>query len=337
MEAREVPSKATTWGALAGLLQRPVLNYSVAGYGTVTQLFAYREFAKSRKPKVVILFFYSGNDVKDNSCELARLYNEPLSQPCGLIEDGRILWNTQFDETGPAREEAWIKPLLRRYCVSCNVVYRFIKFDLLNKSEHGALDFLYNVYRTDIPDNWKEKWDQGWEITKKALVELKQDVESNGGSLLVVSIPHTLALAPNWREMLKEWSGLERLPDDLDMGLADKRLKEITDQNGITMIPLAPVFKGYMREHRLTDPYLWFFCDGHWNPVGHFIAANTVAGKILKQGLMELPEREKLIEQINSNMKLGPEEIMGKKAFGQIYNNEQYTGEIGGKIGSLNR
>jgi hypothetical protein len=337
MEAREVPESATTWGILGHLLKRPVLNLAVAGYGPVAQLFTYREFAKEHKPRVVILFFYSGNDVKDGSCALTRLYNEPVNQPCGYAEKGRILWNTEFHRGLEKDGPGWIKDLIKRHCVSCNTLYRFIKFDLLNRSQHGELDFLHNVYRRDVPEKWRQDWRSGWRIIEEALKALKEEVESESGKFMVVSIPHTLALAPNWREMLMDWSGLERLPKDLDMDLGDRRLSEICEKNRIPLIRMAPIMRNYIEAHELRDPYLWFFCDGHWNPAAHFLAANLVARDIIKNSAIpySTEQREKALESIDSNLKLGPRQIMGSKAFDQIYGNRPYTGVIGGRLQEL--
>lgn len=334
MEAREVPDRAVTWSIISGLLNRPVLNLSTAGYGAGAQIWAYKEHGIAVNPKVVVLFFYSGNDVKDNSCELTRLYREPITQPCGYMASGELLWNTEFDETGPIREEGWLKPFLRRHCVSCNVLYRVLKYRILNKSKHGELDFLYNVYRREVPQEWKEAWQEGWLITEKSLVSMEEKAKADGAHFIVVSIPHTLGLAPDWKEMLKDWSGLEKIPEDLDMGLCDEKLKSITDKNNIPFLALAPVMKTYMKKHELKDPYLWFFCDGHWNPVGHFIAANAVSKRIIENDflLYDAQEKRQILNSIRTNLNLSPGEIMGDQAYGQIYGNKIYKGALGGKL-----
>ncbi len=334
MEAREIPERAVTWGIMSGILHRPVLNLSTAGYGVGAQMAAYRERSGSVNPKVVVLFFYCGNDVKDNSCELTKLYGEPITQPCGYIESDQLHWNTDFDETGPIREEGRIKPFLRRHCVSCNVLYRVLKFRILNKSKHGELDFLYNAFRREVPQEWKKAWQEAWLITEKALVDLKDKANADDARLIVVSIPHTLGLAPDWKEMLKDWSGLDKIPEDLDMGLCDERLKEITDRNNIPFLALAPVMKTYMRNHELKDPYLWFFCDGHWNPVGHFIAANATSERIIENDLLvcDPEEKRQILNSIRDNLNLSPGEIMGDQAYDQIYGNKLYKGALGGKL-----
>jgi hypothetical protein len=328
MESLEIPEGLNTAGIMDRLLKGGVMNVSVSGYGTVTQLIAYRHFVKSHKPQAVVLFFLAGNDVKDNSCTLTELYGESIAQPCGYFENGKIRWRTTFDKTGSAHETGFIKPLLRKYCVSCNVAYRFIKFDLLRKAEHGELDFLYNTFRSEVPEQWRKDWKDGWKITEQAILDLKQEVESAGGKFLFVSIPSTLAVSPDWQDQLKKWSGLKELPDDLDPNLPDRWLDRFSKEHGIRAIKLAPIFHAYMNKFSLGDPHLWFFCDGHWNPVGHFIVANEVTEYLIENDMIKMGKEKKaaLEGKISRNLDLDPMAILGKEAYDQIYGNRAYTG-----------
>jgi hypothetical protein len=329
MEAVEVPVSCSTASILQGLLRVNVLNASVASYGTTSELFVYRTFLKERRARVVLLFFFAGNDVVNNSCELSRMYGEGPPGPCGEFSHGKIEWRTSFGEpTGDAPSSSPIKAFLRQHCLSCLVAYRFLKYDVIHRLQFGDLDFLDNVFRRHPPEQWRKAWDDGWRITEEAILQLKADVESGGGKLVVVNVPSSLFIVPNWQEVFKKSKRLERVPDDFDPNLPDARLKNIGDRHRIPVLGLAPEFIQYRDRFRLTDPFFWFTCDAHWNPVGHFVAANVVARYLIEHDFLAMTaeDKEKPLRKVKANLGLSPEEILGPTAYDQIYHGGVYTG-----------
>ncbi len=68
--------------------------------------------------------------------------------------------------------------------------------------------------------------------------------------------------------------------DNLDY--PDERIKSFGEKNGITVIPLAPIFRDYAAKHgtflhgfKNTKPG-----EGHWNQEGHRLAGETLAQSI---------------------------------------------------------
>ncbi|MGO9117481.1 MAG: hypothetical protein ACLQPD_07705, partial [Desulfomonilaceae bacterium] len=119
MEAIEVPVDLDTASILAKILDRRTLNASINSYGTTYELFVYKAFLKPLRPEIVILFFYPGNNVQENSCELTRMYGESISGPCGYISDGKVMWNTTFDADDHVRNQSRLKQFLRQNCRIC--------------------------------------------------------------------------------------------------------------------------------------------------------------------------------------------------------------------------
>jgi len=328
MEAVEVPVGCTSASILQGLLGVKVFNASVASYGTISELFVYRTFVKEHRPSVVLLFFFAGNDVSDNSCELSDLYGEGLARPCGEVPDGEIQWRPSFRDRAGVSESSPISDFLRRHCLSCLVAYRFLKYDVLHRIQFGDLDLLDNVFRSHPPEQWRKAWDEGWRITEEALVQLRAEVESGGGTLVIVSVPSALIIVPNWQEIFKKAKGLDRLPEDFDPYLPDTRLQTIGSKHGIHVLTLTPEFIEYRDRFQLKDPFLWFLCDAHWNPLGHFVAANVVARFLIEHDLLRMsPEqRERLRTTVQANLRLSPMEVLGRKAYDQIYHGGVYRG-----------
>jgi hypothetical protein len=56
---------------------------------------------------------------------------------------------------------------------------------------------------------------------------------------------------------------------------------ELAKAHAIPCIDMLPILTRYRDEHQLPYPYFWFEGDGHWNPLAHRIAAETVGEYIL--------------------------------------------------------
>ena len=179
MEAIEVPADIDTASILSKLVGYRTLNAGINSYGTTHELFAYKAFLKPLRPQITLLFFYPGNDVKDNSCELTRMYGEPISGPCGYISEDKVIWNTSFDRNDNVRDQSRLKRFLRQNCRLCLLGYRVMKFDLWNKYAHGKIPFLYDTFRSDPPAPVKKPWEDGWKITTDAILQLNSAVKSS--------------------------------------------------------------------------------------------------------------------------------------------------------------
>ena len=328
MEALEVPLEVTTANILEKLTAIPVLNTGVSSYGTVTQLLVYNTILARCKPKVVILFFLLENDIKDNSCLLTKLCGESIMQPCGEISGGKVHWRTSYDKAGP-RDTSILRALIRRSCVTCLLSYRLLKYDVVNRARHGELDFLYNSYRHDPPPLYKKAWEDGWVITKEAILELNQEVQSHGGKLLIVAIPSPYAVVHDWKKVFRESTHLDDVPDDFDPLMGEKRLERLGTENHIAVLNLVPAFLEYRDNQSLKDPYLWYSCDGHWNPVGHFLVANVVVRALIERYLLPMtPERKAaLLGKIRKDLTLSPQQVLGTEGYQEIYEKGYYRGK----------
>ncbi len=328
VEAIEVPVDLDTASILSKLLDCRTLNTGINSYGTTHELFVYRTFVKPLRPKIVLLFFFPGNDVKDNSCELTGMYDEPISGPCGYISDNKVIWNTSFDRADHVRGQNRLKRFLRRNCRLCLLGYRVLKFDIWNRYKDGGIPFLFNTFRTDPPNSLKKPWREGWKITTEAIVQLNSEVKSAGGKLFIVTVPEYFAVVPDWKKSFRQTTGLNEPPKDFDPLLVEKRLETLGKEHGIEVLNLAPYFNDYRMRFDLKDPYFWYICDAHWSPLGHFLAANWVARMLLKNDSIpaDSERRAGLYNKIDKNLSLSPMDILGSKAYNEIYNKGVYKG-----------
>ncbi len=328
MEAIEVPVDLDTASVLSKLLGYRTLNTGINSYGTTHELFVYKTFLKSLRPQIVLLFFFPGNDVQDNSCELTRMYGDPISGPCGYLSDDKILWNTDFDQNDNVRGQSWLKRFLRQNCRLCLLGYRALKFDLWNKYKDRGIPFPYNTFRSDPPDAIKKPWQEGWKITTEAILQLNSEVKSAGGKLFIVTVPEYFAVVPDWKKSFKQATGADKPPEDFDPLLAEKRLEALGKQHGIGVLNLASHFNAYRARFDLKDPYFWYYCDAHWSPLGHFLAANWAAKMLTENDALPADSQRKaaLDNKIDKNLSLSPMDILGPEAYNQIYNKGVYRG-----------
>jgi hypothetical protein len=328
MEAIEAPVNLNTASILSKLLERRTLNAGINSYGTTHEFFVYKAFLKPLRPQITLLFFYPGNDVKDNSCELTRMYGEPISGPCGYISENKVVWNTSFDRNDNVRGQSRLKRFLRQNCRLCLLGYRVMKFDLWNKYAHGKIPFLYDTFRADPPAPVKKQWEEGWKITTEAILQLNSEVKSAGGKLFIVTVPDFFAVVPDWKKSFEKATEGAKPPKDFDPLLAEKRLAALGKRHDISVLNLAPLFSNYRVKFDLKDPYFWYVCDAHWSPLGHFLTANWVARMLLDNNAIPTDSQEKaaLYSKIDKNLSLSPKDILGLEAYNQIYNKGFYRG-----------
>jgi hypothetical protein len=328
MEAIEVPVDLNTASILSKLLDHRTLNTGINSYGTTHEFFVYRTFLKPLRPQIALLFFYPGNDIKDNSCELTRIYGEPISGPCGYISENKVVWNNSFDQSDHVRGQSRLKRFLRQNCRLCLLGYRALKFDLWDRNRVGKIPFLYNTFRTDLPDPLKKPWEEGWKITTEAILQLNSEVRSAGGKLYIVTVPDYFAVVPYCNKSFKQATGVDKPHEDFDPLLVEKRLEALGKQHGIGVLNLASHFNDYRAKFDLKDPYFWYVCDAHWSPLGHFLAANWVARMLVDNNAIPTDSQRKagLLSKIDENLSLSPMDILGPEAYNQIYRKGVYLG-----------
>ncbi len=321
-EALQVPDGLTLADRLGQASGWPVINSGVSGYATTHELQAWRQRLKNLHPKVAILMVYLGNDISGNSCRLSK--TEP---PCGKVEGGRVRYMEAMPtpvsapkETGlesliefegrTAQDIEHIRKLLRRRLALYGLAHD-LKMALqgLLAEVRGKVDTRWGLYRP-APD---ERWEEAWLITGDLLATLKREIEADGAKLVLALIPEPVTLLGNPRSAIRFGSG-SAAPADLDMELPSKRLMAMAGDLGIPALDLLAVFKAYRDRHALAAPYFSFSCDGHWNPLGHTVAAAALADFLKPFGVPAPREG-----QLDMAMARAPQEHLGIEAFQQIY------------------
>jgi len=285
-EALQVPLESTFWSVLERRLksckafgQRDVeiMNFGVSGYGTAQELLTFRHRATVYSPDVIVLAFYAGNDVRNNSKEL-----EPFKlRPFFDIQDGKLVLDNSFLGN---REYLSLK---------LNFDKRKLLFDLrafqLIRKMKSVFEQREGGRANDARDTSIEPgldggvflaptakaWKEAWQITERLIVATRDEVVAAGGRFLIVSIPIGIQVYPN-RELRSRFM---RTLDVDDLWYPESRIRELARMEKIDALTLGQSLQSYAEKNRV---YLHGFKNtrlgtGHLNENGHRLVGESLA------------------------------------------------------------
>lgn len=257
-----------------------VSSMGVSGYGTASEVLYYERFGRDLDPDLVLLAFYPGNDVRNNSPIL-----EPLLRPVygddGALErvvtlgkDSRkaeasrgLLWRSQAYRY--ARKILLTKqPVLAGFLADLGLLKRGA---LREEQSEGGVPVDYGVYAAHV----SAAWEDAWRRTTQNLARMKRDVESDGARFAIMIVTARDYVYPEaWARILE--ANPEMREREWDLEAPELRVVRWCKENAIPCIRLSPTFV----EHARQGESLHFMYDGHWNAKGHALAARTVAASL---------------------------------------------------------
>ena len=282
-----------------------VLNLGVGGYGTLQEYLVFREVGKLYKPNLVLLGFYMGNDVRNNSIQLESILNvgsmKVETRPFLDSADPTTWKITMIDFEGAqrryaeaeakVRQSSWLRKLARQsallrtvYGVAVSTVRRHLTTD---QSQESPTDQESIYLALHGPNYCQEppEYTKVWVTTKRILARLKHDVETIGSTLLVFTVP-----AFHEADFAQMEKLAENAPNPAALCLEEapgyERLKKILNELDIEFVDLLPDFREVMQN---GDNDL-FLRDRHWNAEGHALAAKVVGSHLLEQNLLTLKD-----------------------------------------------
>jgi lysophospholipase L1-like esterase len=218
-----------------------VFNLAHRGYGTDQSLMTFRRWHDSRELKLVFLMF-SERDHYENNSHFQYGKHKPKFE---VVENKLVLRNQDL-----LRSEDWRKTLQPHNNGSISLMDRF-KYILFRS--HFLHDISFRIYlMTKNPHiNEEIKKPQEWELTKRIIHVLRDEVIQREGKLTIIAIPSK-----------REFVVRHYVP-------YQKRLQAICEELGIDYLDLAPYFKSaFFRTY--------FRAGMHWNAYGHKIAADAI-------------------------------------------------------------
>ena len=262
-----------------------VMNFGCDGYGTTQELEILRHWVWKYSPDVVVLAFFDGNDVRNNSV----LLESDKCRPFFVHRDGRLVLGGPF-------EDSW------RFRTHCIMRFETRHSQVLNLLGNGhPLSHLFGgglatrnspaakplphgvelglndvIYAPPATDAWRE----AWSVTEEQIVLMNREVTAHGALFLVATIATGIQDDPKpvFREKYMKLVHSDNLfyPDD--------RLRELGEKHGFAVLNLPKPMQEYAEAHQV---YLHGFANtnlglGHWNVEGHQVAG-TLLGERIRQ------------------------------------------------------
>jgi hypothetical protein len=279
-----------------------VINFGVPGYGTSQELITLREQVWQYSPDIVVLAVTTSNDVSDNERALRKTDTIPyfVWRDGRLIEDDSFLQARTFQAQQTPLYRLWIWLLDHsRIIQGISDVSRSVKIRLAERRARlsreqesrktapgglpGAapstageeLGVENQVYRE--PND--PVWNDAWNVTERLMATMRDEVQGKGASLFVVTLSSGIQV---WPDPVVRENFLKRVGAK-DIFYPDNRIREFCQREGIAVMNLAPTMQHYADDHKV---FLHGFGkdigNGHWNAVGHRIAAELAAPEVCK-------------------------------------------------------
>lgn len=242
-----------------------VVNAGAVGFGTGQEYLLLRHEGVRYQPDVVVLLFFSGNDVADNS---QRLDYAPIRvlKPYFEIDSNGALRQLPFtlpdlaaSRPGPLRQ--WLRQ-------------RSLLFNKLDPDELGTVPTERGYVRSILApysDQGSADLDAAWSVTEALLSATRDEADAAGASFVLVNVPAPWEIDPPFWEMMRSFFDLPA--DGWDLDRPNRRLAEISARRNLTYLDLRPALQAALPD----QPRLYYRIDGHWTSAGHDFAADALA------------------------------------------------------------
>lgn len=280
-EAIQVPVEQTFWSklerklgncdAVKGRKKVEVINFGVQGYGTAQELMMLRKKVWDYSPDIVVLAFFIGNDVINNSPQLEYDHYRPF-----FVYDasGKLVPDMSFRNLPPiARNERAVSFVDRMpsFLVNNSRILQVIKkVDLDRKKRQLSGDFTALSSQNFNPPQ-DAVWKDAWRVTEGLIVTMRNEVVQKKADFLVVTIGDPMQVLGD----VKVRKDLMTKHNIQDLYYPDRRLEKLGEREGFRVLNLAEQFKGYTEKYQVCAHGFdnSIPCGGHWNELGHRLAS----------------------------------------------------------------
>jgi lysophospholipase L1-like esterase len=240
-----------------------VLNFGVSSASTGSELVTWRTVASGYAPDVVLLAFFTGNDLGDNSVRLTRAPRVYFD----LDASGRLVAGEMPSPT-PALTR-WLDRHSRLYVWQKVATRRLRASARASGIEPGQLAFA----RDGGPDV-----EQAWALTAALVRAFRDEVEATGARFALAVIP----CAEQVDDAL--WADLARRAAAADLSFdreePSRRLRDVAHRLGVPLADLTPAFAAAARrtpDGPSSAEALFLLGRFHLSDEGHRVAAAALA------------------------------------------------------------
>jgi len=254
-----------------------VINAGNGGWSTAQEFEFLRHEGLEYKPDVVVLVFYTGNDVSDNSFRLKGNVRN-LRKPYYAMRDGRLeqqRWTPRRADQS-STQGAWSSLYLWNMFQSGVLAHVRPGANTTEVDDDEALqlDQLVDTEIRVFAANPRSEWRDAWDVTEALFVAARDAAQAANARFLLVNAPTVWQIYPDQWEAFRATHGLNA--DGWDMDVARRRLAELSARQGIEYLDLAPS----LLTATASEPSLYFARDLHWTPAGQRVVAQAMAERI---------------------------------------------------------
>lgn len=250
-----VPQPQLVSSDLRQLLNVQVANLGQSGYGPQQEAIVLKRFGSELRPKVVLWFFFEGNDLLD----VAR-YERFVKDRDDIIKK-RDNWSQRtFTRNALYTIAGFTAPDI----IGDGSEARRRSGTFLNKQSNQSETIYFAYPGTAL----SEEEMTSLPVAQTNLLEARKFSEDNGAKFLFVFVPTKFRVYSEFCEFPADGYGRSWKPNDLPA-----RLDQWSKDNGISYLDLTPALK----ESAASGGLVYFSDDGHWNAQGHRVAAETIA------------------------------------------------------------
>jgi len=256
-----------------------VIGAGVSGFGTDNELLFFRHEGKKYAPDLVMVALYIGNDIRNNWYELDIKDSGGLRKPYFILDDGELAIREY-----PFEQHASLKTRLKVFLNRNVSMYSMLR-ELRDRFRHQRRPGRGRGVPLDarlFADDYPESWQNAWGVTKRLILELRDEVRESGAELFVVMIPTRFQVHEQyWAERVENSDAMNDGEWNLDK--PNVILAEFLADNGVPYVDLLRPFRERSsatgREYYIAD-------DGHWNRDGHALSVEFIVGELADAGLV---------------------------------------------------
>jgi hypothetical protein len=233
---------------------RAVANLGVAGYGTAQELIVLEQDGMRLKPKIVIWFFFEGNDLYNDEAFENTLLSSPEARASGWTQR-HGWWRRSFIRNTHAQVRLLLHALVPRQSPH---------FGILTVEGHRGKTVLFGP---EAAFPWTDFERRRWDKAQDTLREAARSTRERGINFLLAYVPIKFRVFRDFIDIpagseLREWT-LWPLPDFF---------AQFCRAEGLACLDLTEMLRGAVREGDM--PYA--LADSHWNPEGHRLIARRL-------------------------------------------------------------
>jgi len=280
-EAIHVPVEQTYWSklerklgncqAVKGRKNVEVINFGVQGYSTAQELIMLRKKVWDYSPDIVILAFFIGNDVINNSPKLEYDRYRPFF---AYDASGKLVPDMSFRNLAPIdRNERAVSFVDRMPSLIVNnsrILQVIKKVDLDWKKRELSEDFT-NLSTQNFKEPQDAAWQEAWRVTEGLIVTMWNEVVQKNADFLVVTIGDPMQVRPEAQER-KKFMTKNNIQD---LFYPERRLEKLGLREGFPVLNLSEQFQDYTDKYQVCAHGFENYvpCGGHWNELGHRLAS----------------------------------------------------------------